>query len=142
MSEEQKLTFKQGPSKDDLILQTREGEIIAQIYPRDGYPGSHTLLVRDHGGNWGDKPGRYFDQLLAAQHEALNHGKEYFRQEQEHLSEANRFHTINDLGRQFEKMGGDPQVMKDFKAEWDRVSAAHYHIKVAGREKDSQDRDR
>jgi len=136
MSDEKKLTWEQGPSKDDHMLRAGDGEAIAHVYPREGYPGSFTLLTKNHGEWWGKEPSRHFDQLLAAQHAAMNHGKEYYRQEEQNLSEANRFHTIYSLERQWEDMGGDPKVMKDFRAEWDRVSAAHYHVKVADRDKD------
>ena len=138
MKEDQRLTWREGPNKDDLILRASDGNDIAHIFPRDGYPGSFALITRDHGGNWGDKPARYGTKL-ECQGRAVTHGHTYYQQEAQNLSEASRHHAIQNLENQWQEMGGDPQTMKEFKAEWDRVSAAEHHLKVLNRD-DGQER--
>ena len=133
MAENKKLTWRDGSNKDELILSASDGNDIAHIFPRDGYPGSFALITRDHGGNWGDKPARYGTKLECQGH-AVTHGHTYYQQEARNLSEASRSHLINDLQREWERMGGDQNTIKKFRTEWDRVSAAEHHLKVIDRD--------
>lgn len=133
MRRTENLTWVEGPYKDELILRTQGGEDIAHIFPRQGH-GGYTLCTRDHGGWWSDKPGQYYDTLYQAQHQALEHGTQYFIQEQRNLSAMSRQHAIQNLEEQWQQMGGDPKTIKEFRKEWDRVSAAEHHLKVPGRD--------
>ncbi len=129
--------WRDGLSEGDRIMKADDGEDIAHVFRRDGYPGQYTLMTRDHGGNWGDKPG-WHGTKLECQHHATTHAKEYALQEERNLSEAGRQHTINSLEREWKEMGGDPNTMNEFKAEWERASAAEHNLKVSDRDKDHE----
>ena len=138
MTEEKDYTWEQGPSKDDLLVRTREGEDIAHIFPRDGHSGSFTLITKDHGEFWNRK-GQHYDSLLAAKHHAIQHVEKYRHQEKHNLHEASQHHLIHELQAEWQRMGGDPKTIREFKTEWERVSAAHHKTKVPDRE-DREDR--
>ncbi len=115
--------------KDEMILYAESGEAIAHIFPRQG-KGGFTLLTKDAGQDWNYK-GQHYDQLLSAQHYALEHGKTYYEQETQNLTEMSRNHLMLDIQAEWERMGGDPRTMSQFKQAWDRASAADLKTKVA-----------
>ncbi|MDR4515744.1 hypothetical protein [Nitrosomonas sp.] len=133
MADDKDLIWEKGLQGDDLLLKTREGEPIAHIFPRDGHPGSFTMVSRPHGGWWGDVPGRHGTKL-ECQHYAMEHGQEYFKQEERNLSAMSRHHAIQNIEEQWRQMGGDPRTMNKFRKEWDRVSAAEHNLKVPDRD--------
>ncbi len=124
------LIFEQGKQSDDVIVKTVDGEQIGHYFPRDGHPGSYTLMTKDHGGWWTDKPAQHLPSLVEAKGQARVHGYNYFQQEERNLAESGRNHLINSLEEQWNKMGGNPKIMKEFKAEWERVVAVEYQLKV------------
>ncbi|MGP0590986.1 hypothetical protein ACTRXD_00415 [Nitrospira sp. T9] len=140
MGTDKGFTWEQGPSKDDVILRTREGEDIAYIFPRDNKEG-FTLLTKNHGEFWSEK-GQHCDSLLAAKHHAIQHVERYYLQEKYNLEEAHRHSVLHDLQKEWQRMGGDPRTIREFKAEWDRVSAAHHKTKIPDREDRDQGHER
>ncbi len=129
MEEDKHLKWRDGPTKSDMILEVN-GESVAHIFPRDGHPGSFTVVAKNHGGHWGETPGQYFPTQVAAKGHARTHAGIYLQQEKRNLQEASRHHVINNLEQEWKKMGGDPKTMKAFRAEWERVVAVEYKLKV------------
>ncbi len=127
--------WRDGACEGDRIMRADDGEDMAHVFQRDGYPGQFVLMTRDHGEDWGQKPA-FYGTKLECQHHATTHAKEYALQEERNLSEAGHHHTINSLEKEWKEMGGDPKTMNEFKKEWDRVSAAEHNLKVPDRDTD------